>query len=135
VTAEFCTESQSKTGAPGTAAPGENGYISHCGMDIVNQKRPDHVMQVAYFEAFNYNWLCLNWDVTAVDTLFYMYIYFVFANITTTFEVDISAVELQFNMLKGMTGIKQILSFGGWSFSTEADSYLIFREGVTDANR
>ncbi|KAF4160411.1 hypothetical protein CNMCM6069_008761 [Aspergillus lentulus] len=135
VTAEFCTESQSKTGAPGTAAPGENGCISHCGTDIVNQKRPDHVMQVAYFEAFNYNRPCLNWDVTAVDTSFYTHIHFAFADITTTFEVDISAVELQFNMLKGMTGIKRILSFGGWSFSTEADSYPIFREGVTDANR
>jgi GH18 family chitinase len=51
-------------------------------------------MQVAYFKAFNYNQLYLNWDVTAVDTSFYTHIHFAFADITTTFKVDISAVEL-----------------------------------------
>jgi len=34
-----------------------------------------------------------------------------------------------------MTGIKKILSFGGWSFSTDQDSFPIFRDVVTDANR
>jgi hypothetical protein len=36
MTAEFCTKSQLKTGAPGTAALGKNSYISHCGTDIIN---------------------------------------------------------------------------------------------------
>lgn len=30
---------------------------------------------------------------------------------------------------------KRILSFGGWSFSTDYDSFPIFREGVTPAQR
>ncbi|KAI1163653.1 hypothetical protein F5B18DRAFT_651407 [Nemania serpens] len=33
------------------------------------------------------------------------------------------------------TKANNILPFGGWSFSTEADSFLIFRSAVTSANR
>jgi GH18 family chitinase len=34
-----------------------------------------------------------------------------------------------------MTGIKRIISFGGWAFSTEMPTYNIFRQGVTPENR
>ncbi|CAI4212149.1 unnamed protein product [Parascedosporium putredinis] len=44
-------------------------------------------------------------------------------------------VQEQFGLMKGMIGIKRILSFGGWTFSTEQPTYTIFREGVTEANR
>jgi GH18 family chitinase len=33
------------------------------------------------------------------------------------------------------TTYKRIASFGGWAFSTDADTYDVFREGVTEANR
>lgn len=32
-------------------------------------------------------------------------------------------------------GPKRIISFGGWDFSTGPNTYHIFRDGVTDANR
>jgi chitinase len=35
----------------------------------------------------------------------------------------------------GIQGVKKIMSFGGWSFSTDSDTYPIFRQGVTDAQR
>lgn len=38
-------------------------------------------------------------------------------------------------MFVSLTGVKRIVSFGGWSFSTDQDTYPIFREGVTAANR
>lgn len=135
VTDEFCTESESETGAPGTAAPGEYGCISNCGTDIVNQEQADEKILVPYFEAWNWDRPCLNQDVNTIDSDFYTHIHFAFADITENFEVDVSAVERQFQQLTDMTGIKRILSFGGWSFSTEMDTYPIFREGVTDANR
>ncbi|KAF6808855.1 Killer toxin subunits alpha/beta 5 [Colletotrichum plurivorum] len=37
-TGDFCTPSKSPTGAPGTAAPGENGCISNCGTDVVTSE-------------------------------------------------------------------------------------------------
>lgn len=46
-----------------------------------------------------------------------------------------SNVQEQFDKLVMLKGIKQILSFGGWSFATSQDSFPIFRQGVTTANR
>lgn len=41
----------------------------------------------------------------------------------------------EFNAFKGLTGVKRVLSFGGWAFSTDPSTYSIFRDGVTSANR
>lgn len=49
-TAEFCTISNSTTGAPGTAAKGTNGCISNCGTDIITGDIPSETYKVAYFE-------------------------------------------------------------------------------------
>lgn len=37
--------------------------------------------------------------------------------------------------MKSMAGIKRIISFGGWAFSTEAPTYNIFRKGVALEHR
>lgn len=49
--------------------------------------------------------------------------------------MDISAVENMFEQFKAQTGFKHILSFGGWAFSTSPQTYPIFRQGVTEAQR
>jgi GH18 family chitinase len=41
----------------------------------------------------------------------------------------------EFQSFKEISNTKRILSFGGWSFSTDPSTYTIFREGVTAANR
>ncbi len=46
-----------------------------------------------------------------------------------------SGLEQMFDEFKALTGVKRIMSFGGWSFSTESDTFPIFREGVTPAQR
>ncbi|PLB51186.1 glycoside hydrolase [Aspergillus steynii IBT 23096] len=135
VTADFCTKSKSSTGAPGTAAPGKYGCISNCGTEIVNKKSPDSWRVVAYFEAWNKNRPCMTMSVDRIDTSLYNHIHFAFADITPDYHVNVSAVQDQFDIFVDMKGIKRILSFGGWSFSTELDTFPIFREGVTDANR
>jgi GH18 family chitinase len=113
----------------------------------VNNDIYGELILVAYFEAFNWDRECLNLDVTEVkefneqdsdgygNGLPYTHIHFAFAGITDDYNVDVSVVQEQFNLLKTVKGKKRILSFGGWSFSTEADTYPIFREGVSDANR
>lgn len=39
-TVDFCIPSNSSTGNPGTSAPGDNGCIDNCGMDMVNNGKP-----------------------------------------------------------------------------------------------
>lgn len=67
ITKEFCTISQSVTGAPGTAAPGENGCISNCGTDIVTGSGPAQAVSIGYFEAFNLDRPCLNMKISAMN--------------------------------------------------------------------
>lgn len=114
---------------------------------------------LAYYEAFNNQRPCLNLDPQAIMTVevtggedgslaidsAYSYLHFAFANITEDFQVDIGTVKDKFEEFKqlakpkGPTGKEinqsKVLSFGGWSFSTDLDSYAIFRKGVTDAQR
>ncbi|OCK75262.1 glycoside hydrolase family 18 protein [Lepidopterella palustris CBS 459.81] len=133
-TAEFCTPSG--TGAPGTATPGTNGCISNCGSDIVNNgSPPSSFMSVAYFEGFNDQRPCVNMDVSQIDTSKYTHVHFAFATITHDFQVDISSIRSQFVKFAQLKGTRRILSFGGWTFSTDPSTYMIFRNGVTAANR
>jgi len=74
-------------------------------------------------------------DADEIDTMKCTHIHFDFATITADFKVDVSAVQAQFDKSIGMTAIKRIIPFGGWSFSTSQDSYGIFREAIANANR
>jgi GH18 family chitinase len=73
-------------------------------------------------------------DVGQKDTDKYTHIH-AFADVTAVFKVDISAVKEQFGLFKGMTGIKRIISFGGWDFSALPGTFNILREAVKPANR
>jgi GH18 family chitinase len=42
---------------------------------------------------------------------------------------------MEFREFMDLTGVNKILSFGGWDFSTNPDTYMIFRQGVTEENR
>ncbi|RVD86020.1 uncharacterized protein DFL_004316 [Arthrobotrys flagrans] len=134
-TSEFCTVSKSATGAPGTSAPGVNGCVSNCGTDVIKAAKPANFLSIAYYEAWSPKRSCLQMPVDLIDKKKYTHIHYSFAEITKDFKVDISGVQGEWDRYKKMTSIKKILSFGGWSFSTEQDSYPIFREAVTDANR
>lgn len=50
-------------------------------------------------------------NVDQIDTS--KYTHFAFANVTTSFNVDIGSAKAQFDRFKAMTGIKKIISFGG----------------------
>jgi chitinase len=54
---------------------------------------------------------------------------------TDSFQVDVSGMQKAFDEFKAISGVKRILSFGGWSFSTDYDTFPIFRQGVTPAQR
>jgi GH18 family chitinase len=127
--------SRSETGAPGTSAPGENGCIANYGIDIISSGPPVNKIKVAYFKSWNWGRSCLNMHVTGINTTAYTHIHFAFANITSDFQIDISGAQDEFDLFKSMTGIKRIISFWGWAFSTEPNTFRILREATKPGNR
>ncbi|KAH8130894.1 hypothetical protein LI328DRAFT_150253 [Trichoderma asperelloides] len=133
-TDDFCILSKSVTGAPGTSGV-KNGCIASCGRDIVKGSAPQKTLRVAYFESWNGNRKCLAMDVNQIDTAKYTHIHWSFANVTKDFKVDVSGAQAQFDMFKGMTGVKRVISFGGWDFSTKPNTFNILREAAKSGNR
>lgn len=134
-TADFCTDTG--TGAPGTAAPGTNGCISNCGTNIVLSSPPATYRNVGFYEGFNLQRPCLYQDISQLDVSSYTHIYFSFGVLSSSYVVQIPdpTAVYEFNLFKQIQGAKRILSIGGWAFSTDPSTYMIFRDGVTAANR
>jgi hypothetical protein len=120
-TAEFCTKSLANTGAPGTRKPGTNGCISNCNMNIIRSPNPPPLfLSIGYFEGYGLTKMCDRVDIRTINLKTYTHIHFAFATITAnTFKVNIEPILNQFYYFKKLTGVKKILSFGGWTFSTE----------------
>ncbi|KAL3428789.1 hypothetical protein BDV09DRAFT_203916 [Aspergillus tetrazonus] len=136
-TAEFCTISESESGAPGTSAPGENGCISNCGTDIVKSDPPENFIRIGYFQGYNMDRQCQYMDARQIDKNKYTHIHFGFGTMTEDFDVKVGNTrsQFEFEQFKALSGVKRILSMGGWAFSTDPATYMIFRNGVQVANR
>ncbi len=63
--------------------------------------------------------------------------HFAFAALTPDYQVQVGNLlsSYEFSVFRGLQGPKRILSIGGWEFSTNPSTYLVFREGVKPANR
>jgi GH18 family chitinase len=134
ITPDFCTVSPSDTGAPGSSKPGINSCISHCGLDIPNVGGgPSRLRQLGYFESFAKDRACMNMDMAGIPDA-YTDVHYSFAGITKDFHVDVSQYPDVWEAFKKIRQFK-VVSFGGWSFSTDTDTFPIFRLGVTDAER
>ncbi|KAL4789112.1 chitinase [Aspergillus venezuelensis] len=90
---------------PGTAEKGTYGCISNCGIDI-KQGDGTGAITIGYYQGYCLSRDCLYQDPLQIDTSKYTHLHF-----------------------------GRILSFGGWAFSTEADTYMILRNGVKPENR
>ncbi|RAH86063.1 glycoside hydrolase, partial [Aspergillus japonicus CBS 114.51] len=135
-TPDYCNDTLAATGAPGTAAAGSYGCISNCGTDIVNTATaPSSYSAVGYFEATSVDRPCLQMNGFSISPQQYTHVHFAFGNITSTYSVSIAGAEQQFTYFQELEGMKRIISFGGWDFSTSPDTYMIFREAVTADNR
>ncbi|KAM3467667.1 hypothetical protein MY5147_008700 [Beauveria neobassiana] len=126
-TGEFCTPSKSPTGAPGTAAPGENGCISNCGTDVITGHTPKDTYTIAYFEAYDWDRPCLRMAADQIDASKYTHAHFSFAVLTDDLSVSVDDTATQFQLFRTLTGIKKIVSIGGWAISTDPATYKIFR--------
>ncbi|OJJ78536.1 uncharacterized protein ASPGLDRAFT_40729 [Aspergillus glaucus CBS 516.65] len=90
ITPEFCTVSESTTGAPGIAAEGEYGCISNCGTSITNNDAaPSEFLNVGYFEAFGVDRSCLVMNASQLPSS-YSHVHFAFGQISSDFDVDLS---------------------------------------------
>ncbi|KAJ6445148.1 Lysine--tRNA ligase [Purpureocillium lavendulum] len=134
-TDEFCTDTG--TGAPGTAKPGTNGCISNCGTKIVKGNPPSQYRSVGYYEGFQFKRNCLFQDALQIDESQYTHLHFGFGDISQDYQISIGddMMKYEFNNFRYIRGPKKILSFGGWDFSTQPETYQILRQGTTPANR
>ena len=135
ITPEYCTSEDGPTGNPGTAPPGRNGCISNCGINITNNEvDPTSFMSVGYYESWNWDRPCLNMRVNSIPTDLYTHIHWGFGTITPAFNVEINDTAKQWNEFLGLTGVRRIISFGGWGYSTEPATYNRLREAMNPAN-
>ncbi|KAI5301332.1 hypothetical protein KEM55_003850, partial [Ascosphaera atra] len=135
ITADFCTNTT--TGAPGTAKEGTNGCISNCGTDIVPGDSSITTKRIAYYEGYSLGSReCLYQDITQLDLSRYTHVHFSFATLTADYKplIGDKYAQFEFQLFKQLIGVKRILTFGGWEFSTSPSTYNIFREGVKPAN-
>lgn len=76
--------------------------------------------------------------VDDIDISVYTHIHFAFLNVTRgDFRIEITdpGAKEQFEIFKALTGVKRIISLGGWDFSALPGTFMILREAVLPANR
>jgi hypothetical protein len=73
--------------------------------------------------------------VSTMDLSPYTHIHLAFGHVTTSWAIDVSHIQVQWELFKDLSDVKKILSLGGWSFSAEAPTYSIFRDAVLPANQ
>jgi len=94
---------------------------------------------VAYFEGFGLDRPCLYQDAMQIDPTAYTNLHFGFGILNPDYTVDTTfggdpLSSFEFSQFLRISGPARILSFGGWAFSTDPSTYMIFREGVTPDN-
>jgi chitinase len=73
--------------------------------------------------------------ITAMDLTPYTHIHLAFGHVSSSYPVDVSPIQVQWELFKQLSGFKKILSLGGWSFSAEPATYQIFRDAVKPGNQ
>lgn len=135
ITPEYCTNDTGPEGNPGTAPAGKNGCISNCGTNITNSDiAPTQFISVGYYESWNWNRPCLNMRAAAIDTSAYTHIHWAFADISDDYNVVINDTFSQWADFKALSGVKRIVSFGGWGYSTDAATYNRLRLAMNPEN-
>ena len=106
-------------------------------MDIVNNSEgPGPFGRVGYYEAWNFNRPCLNLRAQNANTDgTYTIIHWAFAEVNSDWSVKIVDEFNQWEGFKQLTDVKRVISFGGWGYSTSADTYDILRQAMMPANR
>ncbi|KAI1131004.1 glycoside hydrolase family 18 protein [Nemania abortiva] len=138
ITGDFCVPTTGKFGNPGTGPPGSNGCTSSCGREIANNgEAPGSFIQVGYYESWNMDRPCLTMKAKSISGLKYTHVHWGFGKIASDMSVSINDTYKQWDDFKSLSasGIKTILSFGGWGDSTDPATYEILRTAVSPGGR
>ncbi|OJJ04322.1 hypothetical protein ASPVEDRAFT_54512 [Aspergillus versicolor CBS 583.65] len=135
VSPEFCINEVGPTGNPGTAPADHKGCISNCGMEILeNSDEPAEFLRIGYYASFNLDRPCLNLRAADIQVNDYTHIHWAFANINSSFKLDIIDPHEQWEDFLALDGVKRIVSFGGWGVTISTVFYEVLRKALDPAN-
>lgn len=139
VNGDFCKATEGKYGNPGTGPPGSNGCVQNCGQKIINNDAgPAEVINVGYYESWSFDRPCLKMRARALaEKTLYTHMHWGFGTLTRSLNIGVNDTHGQwadFKRLKS-SGIKTILSLGGWGDSTSPATYDILRNAVSPEGR
>ncbi|KAL4734583.1 glycoside hydrolase superfamily [Aspergillus similis] len=123
------------SGNRGTAAKGENDCFSNSDTEVIVSYAAAETYLSVYSEASDQNRSCLSLSVDQINTIAYTHIHFAFVTIKRNISLSVDGMEDQLSLLFDMTGIKRILSIGGWEFPTDTGTYMIFLDAITLTTR
>ncbi|KAL6230234.1 hypothetical protein BDW75DRAFT_234560 [Aspergillus navahoensis] len=136
---QFCIEERGPAGNPGTSPANTNGCVSSCGVDIHNTDGDIVVPygRVGYYESWNFNRKCLWLRAANANTnLAYTHIHWAFVEVDPSdWSVKIADPYKQWEDFKALDDVRRIVSFGGWGYSTEPETYDILRQAMSPPNR
>ncbi|KAI1465659.1 glycoside hydrolase family 18 protein [Daldinia caldariorum] len=138
ITGDFCVPTKGKFGNPGTGPTGSNGCASSCGREIVNNDgTPGSFISVGYYESWNMDRPCLTMKSKSIASLKYTHVHWGFGKIARDMSVSIDDTHKQWDDFKKLnaSGIKVILSLGGWGDSTDPATYDILRATMSTNGR
>ncbi|ATY61851.1 Glycoside catalytic core [Cordyceps militaris] len=129
-------------GLPPMPAPIANALInisciSNCGMSIVSSGPPAAYGRVGYYESWNFERNCLYLKAEHANTDgTYTIIHWAFMEIDTeNWKPKIKDPHGQWEGFKSLTGVKKVISFGGWGYSTAPETYNILRQAMSPTHR
>ncbi|KAH8901623.1 hypothetical protein GQ53DRAFT_851577 [Thozetella sp. PMI_491] len=137
ITSDFCTVYKSPNGNPGYSPLGKNGCVNNCGQDIVNNDvAPAAYQRIGYWESWNLDRPCANLEVANANTDgTYTHIHWAFGTLDSSFKPSINDTYKQWDSFLKLSNVKRIISFGGWGYSTSADTYNVLRDAMSPDNR
>jgi GH18 family chitinase len=109
--------------------------VSNCESEVkINSDPPAAFQRIGYYEAFGPYRKCLRLKVKDANTDgTYTHIHWAFADIDpATWIPVVRDGQDQWNDFKALTGVKRILSLGGWGYSTEAAHFRKIRSAILD---
>ena len=131
-----CTINAPEGGGPGSKLPdAESTCISNCGTEIKqNSGPPDSFQRIGYYEAYNLNRECLWMKAkNANPDGAYTHLHWGFLGIDPeTWKPILMDGKDEWADFKALAGVRRIISFGGWAYSTEAATYNIIRQAIID---